>query len=168
MQYSIGVEYALHCLTYFVHVPKNRSIGINEIAEYQGVSETYLSKIFTKLKKAGIVSSTPGVKGGYALARKPEFITFWDVVEAIEGSSPLFQCTEIRRKTAILPGLDLSESAWHSPCSIHAIMLEAESKMRDFLKSKTLAELTESLQKKLPLEQQEATRQWFRNALEKK
>ena len=102
MQYSVGVEYAIHCLLYLVDVPMGKSIGIKDLAAYQGVSESYLSKVFTKLKKAGVVKSIPGVNGGYELSRKPEHISFWDVIEAIEGSSPLFQCAEIRRTEILL------------------------------------------------------------------
>lgn len=76
MQYSIGVEYALHCLVYLIDHTEDSSIGIKELSTFQGVSETYLSKIFSKLSKNGIVSSVPGVKGGYKLAKSPEEISF--------------------------------------------------------------------------------------------
>lgn len=58
----------------------------------------YLSKIFSKLQKAGIVKSISGVNGGYQLAKNPEEISFWDVLEAIEGSSYFFQCADIRER----------------------------------------------------------------------
>lgn len=85
MSISVGVEYALHCLIYLAIPTTSRSIGIKEMAAFQGVSETYLSKIFMKLRKKGLVSAVPGVKGGYRLSREADEITFWDVVEAIEG-----------------------------------------------------------------------------------
>src|SRR6478752_1530243 len=96
MQYSIGVEYGLHCLVYLIDIPPDSTIGIKELSAFQGISETYLSKIFSKLTKAGIVSSVPGVKGGYKLAKSPEDISFWDVVEAVEGATPIFQCKNIK------------------------------------------------------------------------
>lgn len=92
MQYSVMVEYALHSLVYLIDVPEEGSIGIKDLSEFQGLSETYLSKAFGKLSKADIVSSTPGVKGGYKLAKSPEEISFWDVIEAVEGVKPIFQC----------------------------------------------------------------------------
>ena len=102
LQFSVGVEYALHCLLYMVDLPSGKTVGIKDLAAFQGISETYLSKVYTKLRKAGIVKSIPGVKGGYELARTPENITFWNVVEAVEGSSPLFQCAEIRQNGILL------------------------------------------------------------------
>ncbi|GAE93516.1 Rrf2 family transcriptional regulator [Gracilibacillus boraciitolerans JCM 21714] len=38
--------------------------GVQELAELQHLSPTYLSKILTKLAKAGLIESTPGAKGG--------------------------------------------------------------------------------------------------------
>ena len=87
MKFSVGLEYELHCLLYMVDLPEGYSVGVRELAHYQGVSETYLAKFFTKLRKAGIVKAAPGVNGGYELALAPQDITFWHVVEAIEGSS---------------------------------------------------------------------------------
>lgn len=70
------VEYALHSLVYLIDVPPEESIGIKDLSEFQGLSETYLSKVLGKLSKAGIVSSVSGVKGGYKLSKKPEDISF--------------------------------------------------------------------------------------------
>ena len=75
MQFSVGVEYAFHSLFYMIGIPEGKTVGIRRIAELHGITETYLSKIFTKLCKAAIVKSIPGVKGGYELARKAENIT---------------------------------------------------------------------------------------------
>ena len=69
MQFSVGVEYALHSLFYMVELPQGKVIGIKELAAFNGISETYLSKVFTKLRKSGLVRSISGVKGGYELAR---------------------------------------------------------------------------------------------------
>lgn len=98
MQFSIGVEYAFHSLFYLVDLPEHKTVGIRQIAELNGITETYLSKVFAKLRKAGIVRSITGVKGGYELGRRAEDISFWDIIEAIEGTSFFFQCIEIRKK----------------------------------------------------------------------
>ncbi|WNC17405.1 Rrf2 family transcriptional regulator [Brevibacillus brevis] len=164
MQFSIGVEYALHCLVYFVDLPSGTTIGIKELAAFQGVSETYLSKIFTKLKKNGIVRSMPGVKGGYVLAKHPGEINFWEVIAAIEGAKPLFQCTEVRQNCILLEGKQMPDSIRCAPCTINTVMLEAEEKMREHLKDKTIAWLNETLKSKLKERHSEGI-QWFREAL---
>jgi len=161
VQFSVGIEYALHCLLYMVDMPSGKTVGIKDLAAYQGVSETYLSKVYTKLKKSGIVKSTPGVNGGYELARKPEKITFLDVVNAIEGTSPLFQCAEIRQNEILLDKDNLPETHTKCPCIIKVVMTEAEDQMRQYLHNKTLAWLHEQVKNKLPDEERQATIDWF-------
>ena len=102
--FGVGVEYALHCLLFLIDIPAGANLGIKDIATFQGVSVTYLSKVFARLKKAGLVRSTPGVKGGYELACRAGEITFLDVVEAVEGPLSLFQCREIRQNCILNQG----------------------------------------------------------------
>jgi len=54
LQFSIGVEYALHCLLYMVDIPSGKAVGIKDLAAFQGVSETYLSKVYKKYHKKGL------------------------------------------------------------------------------------------------------------------
>lgn len=158
MQYSVGVEYALHCLVYLIDNPEDSPIGIKELSFFQGVSDTYLSKIFSKLSKAGIVSSVPGVKGGVKLAKSPEDITFWDVVEAVEGSKPIFQCKNIKDNGYLFREKGCTPSA---TCTINLVMLSAEEKMHDYLRSKTLSWLNKELESVIPNQIREDTRKYF-------
>lgn len=167
MQFSIGVEYALHSLLHMVDLPPGKPIGIKELATFQGISETYLSKIFTKLRKAGIVRSLPGVHGGYELARRSDEISFWHVIEAVEGTSPIFQCAEIRQNNILVDKNDLPESFSKCPCLIKTVMLEAEAKMRQYLTDKTLAWLNTEFRKKMPEDTNDAIDDWFKKALMK-
>jgi len=162
MQYSVGVEYALHCLVYLIDTPSKESVGIKDLAEFQGLSETFLSKVFGKLSKAGIVSSVPGVKGGYRLAKSPEEITFWDVIEAVEGPKPIFQCKNIVQNGILYRDKDCSScESSNSTCTINLVMLEAEEQMREFLRHKTLAWLDKELNHVLPVKQRTDTREYF-------
>jgi Rrf2 family protein len=164
MYYSIGVEYALHCLVYLIS-PVHKPIGIKDLAEFQGVSVSYLSKVFTKLAKAGIVQSTPGVKGGYLLSKPPERITFYDVVTAIEGAQPAFQCKNIIAKGLTAQSLDKNDTMDTNepvvPCRINLTMLEAEQMKNDYLKQKNLAWLKETLEKELATEVLEKMENYF-------
>lgn len=158
MQYSVGVEYALHCLVYLIDNPEDSPIGIKDLSSFQGVSDTYLSKIFSKLSKAGIVSSVPGVKGGFKLSKSPDEITFWDVIEAIEGSKPIFQCKNIKdngylyREKGCTPG---------TSCTINLVMLSAEEKMHEYLRGKTLSWLNKELENVIPKQIRDDTRKYF-------
>ncbi|WPC39797.1 Rrf2 family transcriptional regulator [Clostridium sp. JS66] len=164
MKFSVGVEYAIHCLLYMVNSEEGKSVGIRDLATFQGISETYLSKVYAKLSKSGIIKSMPGVRGGYALAHSAEDITFWDIVEAVEGSEPFFQCAEIRQNNILLDKDNLPDTHTKCPCLIKVVMLEAEDEMRKYLSNKTLAWLYDEVyNKKLPKEVKNATIEWFNN-----
>lgn len=161
MQYGIGVEYALHCLLYLIGRDRKESLSIKKIAQFQGVSETYLSKTFTKLKKAGIVRATTGVKGGYELAQAPEDISFWDVIEAIEGNAYNFQCTGILKTMATNTEEEIEYFSGDCPCLIKHVMHDAEDHMRTYLKSKTLVWLNDELDDTIPKDRRDAVTSWF-------
>ncbi|NBD24745.1 Rrf2 family transcriptional regulator [Paenibacillus glycinis] len=161
MQYSIGVEYGLHCLVYLIDLPPDATIGIKELSAFQGVSETYLSKVFGKLTKAGIVSSVPGAKGGYRLAKSPDDISFWDVVEAVEGKTPIFQCKNIKDNSYLCQDPEYAACAKATPCTINMAMVEAEESMRNALRNKSLTWLNEELERVLTPQSRKETREFF-------
>jgi Rrf2 family protein len=161
MQFSVGVEYAFHSLFYMVDLPEQKTIGIKEIAKLNGITETYLSKVFAKLRKAGIVRSVTGVKGGYQLARRAENISFWDIIEAIEGPSCFFQCAEIRKKNIFIN--DPSIYTDKSPCLIKVVIQEAEELMRNQLRKKTLRWLYECAHENFSIENKKAIAGWLKD-----
>ncbi|MDA8407249.1 MAG: Rrf2 family transcriptional regulator [Deltaproteobacteria bacterium] len=161
MQYGIGVEYAFHSLFYMVDLPEHKTIGIKDIAKLNGISETYLSKIFSKLRKAGLVRSIAGVNGGYELAKGAENISFWDIIEAIEGTSRLFHCIEIRKKNIFVN--DPSIFTDECPCLIKVVIQEAEDLMRSHLKKKSLRWLHEQVHKDFSVEKRKAIADWLKD-----
>ncbi|MFO0762817.1 MAG: Rrf2 family transcriptional regulator [Byssovorax sp.] len=62
-----------------------RPTQIREIAERELIPARFLEQIFQDLKKAGLIASKRGPRGGYHLARPPEEITLGDVLRALEG-----------------------------------------------------------------------------------
>ena len=101
----------------------------------------------------------PGVNVGYELALPPEEITFWSVIEAIEGNSSMFQCVEIRRNIPLLDKNNLPEVYTKCPCTIKTVMVEAENQMRNYLDGKTLAWLHGQVKRKVMKEQEDATKE---------
>src|SRR5262245_31262151 len=98
--YGTGVEYALHCLLWLVGTGEAQPSS-RELADLQGAPQPFMAKLFPKLEKAGIVSATPGIHGGYRLARPAHEITVLQVVDAIEGKKPLFDCQQVRSRCAL-------------------------------------------------------------------
>jgi Rrf2 family protein len=161
MQFSVGVEYAFHSLFYLIDIPEGKTVGIKQIAELNAISETYLSKAFAKLRKSNIVRSIPGVKGGYELARKAEDISFWDVIEAVEGPSYFFQCAEIRKKNIFVD--DPSIFTDKCPCLIKVVIQEAEELMRSRLKAKSLRWLHNQVFKDFSTDKRKTIAEWARS-----
>lgn len=159
MQFSIGVEYAFHSLFYMVDLPEGKTVGIKQIAELNAISETYLSKAFAKLRKGGIVRSIPGVKGGYELARPAENISFWDIIEAIEGPSFFFQCAEIRKKNIFVD--DPTVFTDKCPCLIKVVIQEAEELFREKLRTKSLRWLYDQVHSGFPDDKKDAITHWI-------
>ncbi len=134
MQFSLSTEYAIHSLIYLALQPKGKVTLVSEVARAQGVSETYLAKVFQQLAKAGVVISYRGAKGGFALARPPSEISLRQIVAAIEGEAPLFRCLEDRRNCAL--GDD---------CEIRSVMNRVEAVMWDMLEQTKLSDLIDGL-----------------------
>ncbi|QGZ63533.1 RrF2 family transcriptional regulator [Paraburkholderia acidisoli] len=158
---STGVEYGLHCLLYLAGTSAGvREASVRDLAEMQGVPVDYAAKLFTRLAKAGLVASTEGVRGGFALARPAQDISVHDVVEAIDGDKALFDCREVRTQCALF---DEEAPAWatRGTCSIHAVMQAAERAMREELKHHTLAELASRANAKAPASHGRHVVEWF-------
>jgi Rrf2 family protein len=132
MKYSNATNYALHTMVHLILQPAGNLVGVQELAEMQHLSPTYLSKILTKLTKAGLIESTPGAKGGYKISRTKLEISFLDVINAIEGDTSLFDC-----------------SIHHEGCLIENVMRQAEENMKDELQSKLLIDIAKEAESKL-------------------
>ena len=161
MQFTVGVEYAFHSLFYMVDLPKGKTIGIRQIAELNAITETYLSKVFAKLRKVGIVRSITGVRGGYELGKPAEDISFWDIIEAIEGPSFFFQCVEIRKRNIFVD--DPSVFTNTCPCLIKIVIQEAEELFRDRLKTKSLRWLYDQVHGDFPEDKRQAIVRWIKD-----
>jgi Rrf2 family protein len=60
-------------------------VPIGELARRRDVPVQFLEQLFAALRRAGIISSQRGVKGGYRFAREPSTITILEVVELLDG-----------------------------------------------------------------------------------
>lgn len=161
---TVSVEYGLHCLLWLAD-PAGPPVSSRDLAELQGISPSFVAKIFPKLEKAGIVRASEGVRGGYQLAKAPENISVLEVVDAIEGNKPLYDCQEIRGRCAVFAG---HPPRWATAgvCAIHAVMLHAEKAMRDALASQSLADIALVLEHKAPPEFSDEIRDWLGNRIQ--
>jgi Rrf2 family protein len=129
-------RYALRSLLYLVEEAGGSPVQLGRIAETQNIPPKYLELIMLDLKKAGLVKSLRGPRGGYQITRAPEEISFGDIVRALEGPIALVSCASVNfyapcgdchdeascairrafaiirdRTTEILDGISLAEGA---------------------------------------------------------
>ena len=137
MKLSDGIEQSIHSALVLAGLGPDGVLAASALAEYHGVSTSYLLKHLQALAAAGIVVSVPGPKGGYRLGRDAARISLLDVVLAVEGAEPAFRCAEIRQR-----GPDpLASRFVRKPCAINAAMLKAEQAYRAELRLVSIADL---------------------------
>ncbi|MDM9619156.1 Rrf2 family transcriptional regulator [Rhizobium sp. S96] len=137
MKLGDGVEQAIHSVAMLSGLSEGGVLSAAALAEFHGVSTSYLLKHLQALSGAGILDTVPGPKGGYRLARRPKEITLLDIVLAVEGPAPAFRCNEIRQRG---PN-PVSDRLFAKPCNISAAMLRAERVYRAELAKTTVADL---------------------------
>jgi Rrf2 family transcriptional regulator, cysteine metabolism repressor len=77
--------YALRALTELARMGSACPVPIAELARRRDVPVQFLEQLFATLRRAGLLRSQRGVKGGYAFAREPSEITVLEVVELLDG-----------------------------------------------------------------------------------
>jgi Rrf2 family cysteine metabolism transcriptional repressor len=85
MLFSAKAEYAcVAMLELAARFADPRPVRLADIAEKHGISDRFLVQILLDLKRAGLVDSTRGAAGGYALARPPEDISLADIIDVVD------------------------------------------------------------------------------------
>jgi len=94
MKLSTNLRYGLRAMIEIAMNEEDKPIVVQSIAEKQLISRKYLDKILLDLKKAGLVNSTRGYKGGYTLARPSSEINVYDIAKAVGDTPTLVDCIE--------------------------------------------------------------------------
>lgn len=109
--------------------------NVRALAAATGIPEPTVRKVLKILVRAGIVSSTRGTHGGYALARSPAGITVAELVTAVEGPIGITECTsEATAGACELEGR----------CSVQGPWQRISAAIREALESLSLAEMAAS------------------------
>ncbi|MGI8715267.1 MAG: RrF2 family transcriptional regulator [Solirubrobacteraceae bacterium] len=77
--------YALSALVELHHQGSACPVPIAELARRRQIPVQFLEQLFATLRRAGILSSQRGVKGGYSLARPATEVTVLELVELLDG-----------------------------------------------------------------------------------
>jgi Rrf2 family protein len=130
LRISRKIDYALRAMIYLASISRDVVAPFREIARQMDVPEDFLAKILKTLVDEGLVESTRGQHGGYALGRPPETISVLDVIEAAEGQVALNVC------------LDGEHHCGHSSCcTMSPIWRLGQEKMLDVYRQTKLSDL---------------------------
>ncbi len=105
-------------------------VSLVDVSERQSISLSYLEQLFRSLKKAGLVNSVRGAKGGYMLAKTDKEISLADILVAADEQINL-----------ACGGSNCSD---HSPCLTHGLWTNLSHQFYEFLDSKSLYDLVRS------------------------
>lgn len=113
------------------HGSQDHPVSISQIASEEDLSPEFLEQIFFKLKKAGVIRSVRGPKGGFVLNRKPEEISITTILDAV--GEPLYPapctCNGAQR------------CARQKTCSLAPVWTEFHAVIRDHLAGVSLKDI---------------------------
>ncbi len=104
-------------------------VALSEIADRQGISQSYLEQLFSSLRKRGLVDGMRGPGGGYRLLRSSELISVADVIDAVDETVDATRCGGRRNCQG------------EQRCLTHDLWEDLSTQIRDFLDNISLNEL---------------------------
>lgn len=134
MRISSLEEYGLRCLLALAREGRDGQMSISDIAEKEGLSVPYASKLLSILRQKDLVSSVRGRGGGFCIAREPEEINLYEVITALGG--PLIDPDHCDRFTG-----QLEECVHSDNCTVHHVLGGLAGYIGRFLSQATLADL---------------------------
>ena len=85
MRLTARSEYGLLAMIDLASQGGSDPVSAREIAERQGIPLKFLEQLLVALRRAGVVTSVRGARGGFSLDREAETVTVLEIVEALEG-----------------------------------------------------------------------------------
>ena len=86
MKLSVKVDYACRVLVQLARMHGRTELAhIEELARLEAVPANYLVQILSELRNGGLITSRRGKQGGYALAKRPEEVSLYEILKLIEG-----------------------------------------------------------------------------------
>jgi Rrf2 family protein len=108
-------------------------VSLAEVASDEDLPRAYLEQLAIPLREAGLVMSTRGARGGYALGRSPVAITLGEALRALEGPLAPMICASEDPHHAICSRL--------GACSVNALWVRVRDAISGVLEETTLADL---------------------------
>jgi Rrf2 family protein len=133
MKLSNRSQYGVRALFDLAYYSGGKTVQINEIAKRQGIPRRFLEQIFFVLKKAAIIESTRGPKGGYSLRRPPQEVTVGEIIRVLEGPIEPVPCSTMEQDGSVCLYID--------KCVTRMVWQEAGELLSRYFDSITLQDL---------------------------
>jgi Rrf2 family protein len=127
-------KYALKAMLHLARLREDEIAKVEQIAKANNISKKFLDLIFADLRNVGLVHSTRGRSGGYALAKPADEIRAGQIIRAIDGPIAPYLCASM---TAYRPCDDCDEQV----CAVRRLMIEARNALSSVLDTQTLADM---------------------------
>ncbi len=128
-------KYALRALLALAEAPGDEPMMIGDIAAQEVIPRKFLEQILLDLKHKGLVISRRGKAGGYLLLRRPETITFGEVLRMMDGPlAPLPCLSKMAYRRC-------GDCASEQGCKIRHVFAEVAEATRAILDTRTLADV---------------------------
>jgi len=137
MRYTIKTEYGIICLAHMARKEWPGVSTVKEIAEDEGFSVSLTEKILQSLRRAGIVASQQGNKGGWMLVKRPYQVTLREIVEALEGSTFEVFCDPKRRESIVCKNFSI--------CKLRPIWYRTKTTLDELYGKITLEKISEDV-----------------------
>lgn len=134
MIFSRSTQYALQALVRIVEEDEKEYLTAEELSEGLDIPQEFLSKLFQRLAKNGYLESRKGPGGGFKLAKAPESINLYKIIEMFEGPKPLSEC--------VFDGEECSTK--EEPCPLHEEWSEIREQIIIFTEKNNLSDLAEN------------------------
>lgn len=137
MRISAIEEYGLRCLISLAREGKGGQLSISDMAEREGISVPYASKLLSTLRKAGLVTAERGRGGGFSIAREPAEIDLYEIITSLGG--PIIDPDHCVRFSG-----QEDECVHIDDCSVHHVLGGLAGYIQSFLSRTTLADLVDT------------------------
>ncbi len=135
MRITTWAEYGLICALHLARRIEDGPVTGRDIAAREKLPGDYVEQILLRMRRAGIVNSTRGARGGYALARSSDAITVRDVIQASELTTFDLHC--------VTHPVDSSRCGDAETCSIRPVWQMLQRKIDEVLDGVRLSDLLE-------------------------
>lgn len=141
MLFSTKAEYGVRLMVELGRQADRGPVSLTSVAEVENLPLSYMEHLVAKLRKAGLVTSTRGAQGGYALARPAAEIQMLEVVEALEGPVVPMECFHDEPEGRVQCSHRTVEGETDGTCATKFLWMRVHSGVTSALRGTTLEEL---------------------------